>query len=347
MKTKLLLILMLSAILYSCEGNGSEENTLPTTTTGVYVLNSGSMGHNNSVLTFYEPETKQVSASVFQTANGIKLGDTANDMIIYGSKMYIAVNISNIVFITDLKGKKIGEIKGIAPRKFASLDGKVYVSDYNGNLVQIDTTSFETKSIKVGDKPEGIAAHNGKIYVANSGNYPTYDTKVSVIDAKTFTALSPIEVVANPQSFVIDGDNKLYLISWGDNGAAPAALQIIDTKANTSTTIKDVVPTVASYGKENKMYIISTTYDASWVATTKVLVFDTTTDKIIGDFISDATTIENASSITCDKITGNVYVGASDYKTNGDMYIYSKEGKFIHKFDTEGINPMGAYFINE
>lgn len=348
MKTKLLLILMLSSILYSCEKDNGNNNPLPASTKGIYILNSGNMGANDTKLTFYNPDTKEVSTEVFKNANGIQLGDTGNDMIIYGSKMYIGMTGSKIIFVTDLLGKKLGQIENVAARKFTSLDGKVYVSDFAGALVQIDTTSFDTKSVKVGNKPEGLIALNGKIYVANSDADNQYATKqVSVVDAKSMTISNTIEVVANPQTFILDAQKELYLISWGNYGDTPAALQKIDTKANTSSKINDVVPGVASIGKDNKIYMISTTYDANWVPTVKIFTFDATTDKVIGDFVSDASKIENAYSITADTVTGNIYIGASDYKTNGDMYIYSADGKFIHKFDSEGLNPMGAYFVRK
>lgn len=344
---KALLFIILGSILLSCEKeNGNGQGTDTPSEKGVYILNSGNMNNNDAKLTFYNPETEEVVPDVFTSANGIMLGDTANDMIIYGSKMYIGMTGSKIIFITDLKGKKISQIEGITPRNFTSLDGKVYVTDYAGALVQIDTTSFETKSVKVGNKPEGLIVSDGKIYVANSDSDNNYATRqVSVVDPSTMSVTGTIETQANPQKFFTDEQGELYLISWGNYADVPAAIQKIDRQNNTSKVLDNVATTVASAGRNNKVYMIHTSYDENWNPSIRIFVFDATTDTITGDFITDGTTVENAYSITADTETGRVYIGASDYKTNGDVYIYSEDGKFISKFDSEGLNPMGAYFV--
>ena len=96
--------LLMSASLVSCDDddpvidnpdNPDDPNTPPTeevvTTNGYYVLNSGKMGSNNASLSFYNTDTQEVTADVFMEKNERGLGDTANDMLIYGEKMYIAL----------------------------------------------------------------------------------------------------------------------------------------------------------------------------------------------------------------------------------------------------------------
>ena len=61
--------------------NGGEEPT-ESTTTGVYILNSGRMSSNNSTLDYYDPLTQELTGDVFAAVNGRGLGDTANDMLI-------------------------------------------------------------------------------------------------------------------------------------------------------------------------------------------------------------------------------------------------------------------------
>ena len=50
----------------------------------LYFLNSGNMGNNNATLTMYDPETGESDPDYFMTQNGRGLGDTAQDIIIYG-----------------------------------------------------------------------------------------------------------------------------------------------------------------------------------------------------------------------------------------------------------------------
>lgn len=83
---------------------------------GVYVLNSGNKGNNNSSLSFYDFETKKVEADIFKKVNGRGLGDTANDILVYGSKAYIAVTNSNTIEVTDLQGKSLNKLFPMAIR---------------------------------------------------------------------------------------------------------------------------------------------------------------------------------------------------------------------------------------
>ena len=43
---------------------------------------------------------------------------------------------------------------------------------------------------------------------------------------------------------------------------------------------------------------------------------------------------------------GDIYIGTSDYKTNGDIYRFDRNGKLIEKFSSGGINPNNAVFFN-
>src|SRR5574344_330620 len=144
-KNKLIMFAMLAAtLLASC----SKDDTVPVEvvkkTTGVYILNSGKMGNNNASLSYYDFTSKKVTANLFASLNGKKIGDTGNDMIIYGGKMYIGATNSSIIFVTDLNGKLIkeitvmGEKANLSPRHFTTGDGKVYVSYFEGYVGQID-----------------------------------------------------------------------------------------------------------------------------------------------------------------------------------------------------------------
>ena len=50
--------------------------------------------------------------------------------------------------------------------------------------------------------------------------------------------------------------------------------------------------------------------------------------------------LDFASSVGRD---GYVYVGCSNYKNNGDMYVFTPAGKLHDRFDSAGLNPLKAY----
>lgn len=315
-------------------------------TVGLYVLNSGKMGNNNAQLAYYDMGTKQLSANVFEVANGKQLGDTGNDMLIHGKKIYIAVTNSAIVFVTDLNGnilKEItvaGESANLSPRRLAKVDGKVYVSYMEGYVGAIDTTSLAVQTVKVGPMPEGMAYTNKKVYVANSDGYNwPYGTTVSVIDPATFTVTKTLEVSNNPQTFHVASNNTMYLITWGDYGEVPAKLQKINTSSDAVTTIEDVVPTNMAVGKGGVAYILSSVYDENWNQTITYYTFDTTKDKLIGELVS-VSDVPNGYCIYADEVSGDVYIGSSDYISNGDVYVVSSDGTIKASFDTGAMNPI-------
>jgi len=355
MEKKLFLLCVFLLLLSACNKD-EEPNPEPKEIkqTGVYILNSGSMGNNNATLDYYNVETRTLQTDIF-ASNGRGLGDTGQSVLLYGAKIYIAVSGSSTIEITDLSGKSIKQLdvkdtSGAprSPRYLTHHQDKVYVTLFDGYVACIDTSALAIeKEIKVGDNPEQIVTANNKLYVANSGgmNFPNYGTTVSVINLQSFTVTKTLEVGENPQYLTTDSlGNTVYLISTGDYSPGSNILQRIDTQTDIVTKIEGLNASWMSMGTGDKLYIISTEYDELWNMTAKYYVYDSQSDKLLGEFITDGTTIPNPYHISADRVNGFIYIGSSDYVSRGDMYIYSSEGKFLHQFGVSGINPEGVYF---
>lgn len=323
---------------------------------GVYILNSGKMGNNNSNISFYNFLTTEFKTKVFETANGTSLGDTGQDMVVYGSKMYIAVYGSGVIYVTDKQGKKLAAIESVKgdkkqqPRGLTSYEGKVYATLYDGYLAKIDTTKLEIESqVAVGRNPEYVRAANNKLYVANSGglDYNTplgYDKTVSVVDVATFRETEQIPVVINPDKMAVDSEGDIYVISNGNYSNVPNTLQRIDATTHKVTSVGNA--TWMSMNND-KLYIIYSQYDANWNQVVSYHVFDAKTEKMLTDkFITDGTPVNKPFSINTDPVNNYIYIGTSDYTNNGDMYIFTTDGKLVKKLDTGGLNPAGAYFAS-
>ena len=84
-------------------GGNSNGNVIETGTSEMYVLNEGLFNLNNSTLMRYSFKDSRMDMNYFRSLNRRGLGDTANDMAIYGEKLYIVVNVSSQIEVIDLQ----------------------------------------------------------------------------------------------------------------------------------------------------------------------------------------------------------------------------------------------------
>lgn len=368
MKTlRFILALAFCAALYSCEGLGDgpvnpEENfnvefkdmsagTAPTAIEGTYILNNGNWGSNDANIGLYDPASKSFAPKAFFAANQMNLGDLGQDIIGVDDNIYIALNGSQTVFMTgkglDLK-TQINALKGetkLSPRYLATDGDKLYVTYYEGYVFELDASEKTFRGAAVGNSPEGLAVADGRLYVANSGGalYPNYEKTVSVVSLKTFAEISTIEVNYNPAKVEASSDGAyVYVSSFGDYAANPAKLQVITTATGAVSDL-DYASVSAIAASEDILYILCGGYDAAWNPLPgTVYRHDMKNNKSLGTFVTDDTSLANAYSISVAR-DGYVYVGCSDYVTNGDVYVFTPDGKFHHRFDSQGLNPQKAY----
>ena len=241
LKINVLWVLLLPLLAVSCHRPGPEPGPEPQPDAyakGMYILNEGLFQLNNSSLSYYDFTTGELTENIFLDVNHRGLGDVGNDLQRYGSKLYCVVNNSNIVEVMDFrtaKSLKTINMSGKQPRRLAFLDGKVYVSCFDDDVVRIDTATLEVEAmLHTGPDPDGICVCNGKIYVCNSGglNYPNYNNTVSVIDPVSFTVTKNITVVLNPTRVKAYNDRYVYVVSNGNYGDVPYAFQKIDCQTD-------------------------------------------------------------------------------------------------------------------
>lgn len=345
MKTSVKFLFLLVAIL-SFAACSDDENSapLPETPAGevYYVLNGGDWKSNNSSLTMYDAVTGESVQAYFESQNGRALGNTANDMIVYGAKMYIAVAGESTIEITGLDARSIKQIEcGAQPRYLEAHDGKVYATYYDGHVARIDTLSLEVEAkVRVGRNPEQLAVCGGKLFVANSGgmDYNTelgYDKTVSVVDLVSFEEVGKIEVALNPANVVSDGQG-VYVASYGNYADVPGSLQYIS-----SDGLLSVLPDACSSMTEmcynsGVLYGFFSQYDADWNTTVTYVSYDRAAGKTDSPWIKDGFLpqpykISAAGRYVC--------VTSSDYLNDGDVYFYDAEGVLQYKV-AAGLNPV-------
>ena len=346
-------------LLYSCNDMHDVERavTLPETqqTGRMLILSEGLFYANNSKLASYNFETKELNTDYFLTKNKRGLGDTANDMILYGSKLYIAVNISSQIEVVDvntgfsLKKIPLFNEKNVSrqPRHLVCQDGKVYVSCFDGTLVRVDTTNLEVDGItSCGRNPEGLCIAAKKIYVANSGglDFPKYDNTVSVVDIKTFREIKKITVGKNPYIIHSDSQDDVYVTSRGDYGNNTYRFQKIDSYIDEVVQDFNGLNALNFTIFEDKAYLYNFDFatNKNWVK-----VFDCRSETIINkNFISDNTELNIPYSIQVNPFDGDVYITNSPgYTVWGDVLCFDKSGKLKFRLNNIGLNPNTILFL--
>lgn len=327
----------------------------PGETGQLYVLSEGLFNMNNSTLGLVNFGNRTIKYNFFLDLNNRGLGDTANDMKLYGSKVWIVVNVSSQVEVLDSKSgislKRIPffNASNVArqPRFITFYENKAYVCSFDGTVARIDTTTLAIEAVTtVGRNPDGITALNGKLYVSNSGglDIPDYDNTVSVVDINSFKEVKKITVGLNPFKVESDSRGDVYVVSRGNNSSIKSTWSRINSQTDEVVQVFDNLPVVNFTIHNDTAYLYNYDFVKStyWVKT-----FDCKTEQLISDnFITDGTTLERPFSITVHPTNGNVYLtDARNYTVKGDLLCFTREGKLLYKIPGIGLNPNSVVIL--
>ena len=368
----LAVLLMGTAVMTSCsDDNDGPETYLQEYSTGAYVVNSGNMYNKiESSLTAIDYASSTATQKVFKAANGRSLGNTANDGIVYGNKIYLAVDQSNTIEVIDKKTKQsikqikttdlLGKAEGAEPRHIIADGGKVYFTTYGGYVAAVDTTSFALqKKWQVGSYPESLVIGNGNLYVANS-NYGYGGGNISCINLSNDNVETKnIEGVNNPTS-IYYASNVLYVLDNPVYGPAPDyattgenALRTVNFAEGKSQKVADgnyavcVTPgaTTRMQAAHPYFYVLN----APFGGTPSVSVL------AAGSTQPQAMTLSEKPVSPCgifaDPLNGHIFVlsykmgdkGTPDYNGNGYVVEYDSAGQKQHEYET-GVGSCAMFF---
>lgn len=368
----LAVLLMGTAVMTSCsDDNDGPKTYLQEYSTGAYVVNSGNMYNKiESSLTAIDYASSTATQKVFKAANGRSLGNTANDGIVYGNKIYLAVDQSNTIEVIDKKTKQsikqikttdlLGKAEGAEPRHIIADGGKVYFTTYGGYVAAVDTTDFALqKKWKVGNYPEGLVFGNGNLYVANS-NYGAGGGNISCINLSNDNVETKnIEGVNNPTS-IYYASGRVYVIDNPVYGPAPDyattgenALRVVLFDKGKSQKVADgnyavcVTPgaTTRMQAAHPYFYVLN----APFGGTPSVSVL------AAGSTQPQAMTLSEKPVSPCgifaDPLNGHIFVlsykmgdkGTPDYNGNGYVVEYDRAGQKQHEYET-GVGSCAMFF---
>lgn len=353
-KLSYLAFVVLTIFFASCKDNDTIINAIvpEPETRGILILCEGNYNGNNSTITFFSTKDSVKFRDVYGPANnGAKLGDLANSMQIFGNKLYIAVDQSNKIEIIDTATyKSVGRIdltNPSSPREMYFKDStSAYVTSFYGGAVAKfnPLTQSVTKVIPVGDNPEGIAAANGKIYIALNGPFPTYGNLVVVMNQNTDIVIDTVKVGLNPRFILKDKAGDLYVVCTG--GYPPQDSTGKGGIYKISAATGKVVDSLVIYKNPNKacfvgdnIYIINSdgVQKASFISHTV-----TTAPVIAGMKVNAIYGV--VYSINYDSENGLLYLGnCKNYSQDGEIAVFTLNGTEKYRIAT-GINPNTVLF---
>lgn len=369
-----LMSVCLAAVLTSCEDD-NKEITTSEILSGFYTINGGNKSAKiPASITAYDYATgtsTDVLDDAFFAANNIAIGDGAQQALIYGSKMYIAMYTSNLIWVVEPETLKIlGSIKpegdAQSPRYLAAKNGKVYATMYTGYVSEIDTTTFKIeRSVKVGPNPDQFAVAGNTLVVANSdgmnskAGYP--NSSVSVVDLASFTQTeikcdkiyNPTDVSSNGvDAFVI---NKGNYKDPDEEGYIPST--VVKITGSTEDNVKYVCDGTMIDVCGNDLYVIDAPYYGKPENRT-FKVYDVNTfaekgniakqikgekseilwpngvfvDPVSNDIVMISYYLgDNGKALTKDPAYANVYDKAGNFKTRVECGIGARSVTFVHE----------------
>ena len=308
----------------------------PKGTAGLYILSEGSWGRNQAELAYYNVKTEGLEKKIFEARNSSKLGDTGNDLAIYGSKMYCVVSgastetggghIEVINPATGISIKRIpfvdAEGEADLPRRIAFHKNKAYVTAHSGIVARLDTASLSIDGYAKlsGDGTEGIAKYDGKLYTCNSGKGS--GNTISVIDIASFKETNTITVPRNPVNIKASTTGEIYFSTDMLYDADPmesSRLHSINIKSGNITSYYNNAGRLAI--GNGYIYSIETDY-TTYGSYAKKIKIGTETES---DFTTGLSDYFMGYSVSVNPLDGNIYALGQGQ----DVAILDADGNLI------------------
>lgn len=335
-------VVCIALVFVGCKKPTEEEENAAMPEHGAIVLNEGGWGNNEAELSVIDFSDMSITNSFFAKINGRGLGDVAQDVVVYGGKVYVAVWGSNTIEVLDRKSGKSTQIKmgDRGPRYIACDGAKVYVSCYSPcSVVRIDTASLQIEATcqLSGLQPEGLCVAGDNIFVLNTwkqdaAGTPLYDSTMSVVSKASFTETQKITVGVNPQKIKKLDDGHLAVSYTGDYDNVQGGVAIVDLSDMSIRRIGSAISNMDTYG--GKIYYYAHNYGQAWNG--QIHMVDGTTLQESTITVSETTSFSAQYypyAINVNPTTGEIYIAGAQYGANGDIYCFTQSGSLKWKLE--------------
>lgn len=335
MKSRWIAISLL--LMISCSEPDSDEPIVIQKGTGIYVLNEGLWGSNNSSITYINYNTGEITSDLSQSAWNHPLGDTGNSFFIGGDTVFVCVTSSNkIEYFRRSTGEWFGSYsfpQATEPRfGICASDGFIYISSFKlGSLIRFNRHSLKQDSlISVGAFPEYLVESNHQLFtgITNLGSGNT----VSVYNLDTRNTSKNISVGINPAEIMSTGD-FIYVHTTGNLLSAPKStiykISPVSLTVSDSVTMANPIMAIGKYSS-NQFYFI-----------TDNGVFTADQNFLSQHLIISKAMIHSDIIYSCfyNSESNQLWIASSDsYTTRGFLEGFVNGVRFAGPFQT-GINP--------
>lgn len=342
--SKSLLALILTIVLSSCLKITSPVIDFPETIfsgSGVFIVNEGNFKSGNGSLSFFSYDSLKLYNNTFTSVNNRILGDVPYSVNITGGNAYIVVNNSGKIEVVDINDlttvKTINNIK--APRYISFVNNsKAYITSlYSDSITILALSTNEVAGyIDLKHSSESMAVTYSEAFVANwaGGN------KVFVIDIINDRVIDSVEVGIEPESMVLDRDNKLWVLCNGgwqrEHFAELISINTQSHKVEKRFTFPSVIdsPTCLQIdgSGENLYYILD--------GVRKMNIYATSLPPV--NFIPKVE--HNFYKLGINPANTDIFVtDAKDYQHKGSVLRYNSDGGLLSVMEAD-IIPGGMYF---
>lgn len=315
---------------------------------GLFIVCEGNFQYGNATLSFYDPATDSCSNEVFFRANGMRLGDVGQSMVIGEGSGWIVVNHSHVVFAIDpVTFRERGRITGFTSPRYMHFvaPGKAYVTQlWDNRIAVVDTKAFEITGYI--DVPSMNQADGSTEQMVQVGRFVyvncwSYQNRILKIDTETDRVVDELTVGQQPNSIVADKYGRLWTICDGGFEGSPAgqetpALYCINLGTFEIDARFDFYP-----GDRPSELAINGDGDAIYWINDDVWRMEVEATRLpLRPIIRSRQTIYYG--LTVDPVSSEIYVAdAIDYQQPGVIYRYSPDGTLLGSF-TAGVTP-GAF----
>lgn len=304
---------------------------------GLFVINEGNYGWGNASLGYVSLLSDKSYHKLFESANNRPLGDVFQSISHINDKLFLVVNNSGKIEITDpISLKSIATISGItSPRNITQVDeSTALVTDLYAKRIHIINLDDYTVSgyIQVSGWTEEVVILNDNIFVSNMDKSLIY-----LIDRQSLQLTDSIYTAPMPGKILVENNTLWVLCAGLPENNVQGALISIDVEAFEVNKSIDLSPAsfanMAISPDKDKLYIL--TDDLYEISTSNPAMPETPIISASGMLLY---------GLAVDPSNGDIYIAdAIDYVQRGAIMRYNSSGTFIKKYDAD-IIPGGFFF---